>query len=78
MASSLAATIENAFEVEVALIEGHDGIFEVTLDGSVVHSNNGQCSQGFPADGEIVEQLSRLMNATPKVSEQPGSQNSLE
>jgi selT/selW/selH-like putative selenoprotein len=53
----LAATLRRHFDVEVQLIEGEKGIFDVVADGELVFSKH---SAGrFPEEQEIVETLSR-------------------
>ena len=77
MVTSLAAAIESTLDLKVELIEGHDGIYEVSVDNEVVYTNMGQCSQGFPKDGQIVEQIGRLIGVTPdsRVSSSPVETN---
>lgn len=45
MASSLAASIENKFGTAVKLIEGHNGIFNVAVNGNLIFVNQGNCNQ---------------------------------
>ena len=52
----MAAAIEREFGMESALVAGHGGIFEVSLDGSVAFSNRGSgCS--IPSDNEVLAAL---------------------
>lgn len=45
MAAGLADTIRKVFGVSPTLREGHDGIFEVRLDGGVIYSNASECGR---------------------------------
>ncbi|MFZ5596821.1 MAG: DUF2703 domain-containing protein [Bacillota bacterium] len=56
MASSLAAAIRSSLGVDVNLKEGHGGIFEVSLDGNIVYTNNRECSRR-PSNEEIVQRI---------------------
>ena len=51
----MAAELEAEFESRVKLIEGKDGVFEVTVDGNLVFSkrNIGR----FPDDGEVARKI---------------------
>ena len=66
MATSLVVAIESALDLDVELVEGHDGIYEVSVDNEVVYTNMSQCSQGFPSSDQIVEQIGRFIGVTPK------------
>lgn len=66
MATSLAAAIESALDLDVELVEGHNGIYEVSVDNEVVYTNMSQCGQGFPSADQIVEQIGRFIGVTPK------------
>jgi hypothetical protein len=44
MATSLAASIKDHYEIEPVLLKGHDGIFEVLINGDKVYTNNSECS----------------------------------
>jgi selenoprotein W-related protein len=52
-AARLAAALEDGLGVEVSLVEGDDGIFDVAVDGQVVFSK--QKHGDFIATPEIVE-----------------------
>ncbi|MBU8934282.1 MAG: hypothetical protein KOO62_09775 [candidate division Zixibacteria bacterium] len=62
----MAATIESAFDVKVTLVKGHNGIFEVSTNNDVLYSNNSQCSQAFPSDDQIIEQIGQFIGLKPK------------
>lgn len=74
MAASLAAAIESAFDMEVELVEGHNGIYEVSVKNEVLYTNKGQCSQGFPRHEQIIEQIGQFIGVAPKRSTQSESQ----
>ena len=42
--------------MESALVGGHGGIFEVSLDGDVAYSNRGT-GHGIPGDDEVIAAL---------------------
>jgi len=46
------------------LIEGHDGIFEVRLDGEVVYTNQSTCSR-VPTVPEALDALGRRIKPLP-------------
>lgn len=75
MATSLAATIESAFDVKVTLVEGHNGIYEVSIGNEVLYTNGGQCSQGFPSHEQIIEQIGQFIGEAPKQSTQASVTN---
>lgn len=60
------ATIEAAFDIDVLSVEGHDGIYEVTVDAQVIYTNYQTCSQGFPKDWDIVEKVGRFLGLEPR------------
>jgi predicted Rdx family selenoprotein len=60
MAAGLAAAIESSFGMTAELVEGHDGIYEVTLDGELVYSNQ-KGDYGFPIPQRIVDRLGVAM-----------------
>lgn len=63
MAASLAASIKDHFDIEPALVEGHDGIFEVAINAQKVYTNNSECSI-LPETMEILEHI-HLHGGTP-------------
>jgi hypothetical protein len=69
----LAAAIESAFTIKAALIDGHNGIYKVSIDNKVVYTNEGQCCQGFPNEEQIVEQVGQFIGITPKLNTQSAS-----
>ena len=52
----MAAAIEREFGMESALVAGHGGIFEVSLDGSVAYTNR-DASCSIPSDDEVIAAL---------------------
>jgi hypothetical protein len=55
-ASRLAAAIEQKFGVLPKLVGGHDAIFEVAVNNSVVYTNQKQCGQ-FPTHEQIFDEV---------------------
>ncbi len=62
-AASLAANIEERFAISPVMIEGHEGIFEVRINGETVYTNRSECSV-LPGDEEIFSKIEKL---TPTV-----------
>jgi hypothetical protein len=58
MAASLAASIQGQFGIEANLVEGHNGIYEVAVNGNTIYSNQSTCSSGFPTNEEIFQGIS--------------------
>jgi hypothetical protein len=56
MATSLAASIKDHYEIEPVLLKGHDGIFEVLINGDKIYTNNSECSV-LPKTIEILEKI---------------------
>jgi hypothetical protein len=52
----LAGEIYSEFEIMPDLVEGHNGIFKVAIDGDVVYTNRSQCGQ-FPSADEIIQKV---------------------
>ena len=52
LASSLAASIKSVFNIESELREGHEGIFEIAINGRRIYTNRSECSV-FPDPKEI-------------------------
>jgi hypothetical protein len=64
MASSLAARIKEIFGISPQLVEGHNGIYEVAINGQVVVTNQGKCS-GIPTDEEILQEIRKHKSPFP-------------
>ena len=58
LASGLAASIQDKFGIVADLIEGHNGIYEVAVNGNVIYSNKGICSQR-PKEEQIFEEIQK-------------------
>jgi hypothetical protein len=43
----LAADIEQTFGIKATLMEGHGGIFEVSVNERIIYSNHKECCQEF-------------------------------
>ena len=56
MATSLAASIKDHFAIEPVFIEGHEGIFEVSVIGDKINTNNSECSI-LPETSFILEKI---------------------
>jgi len=56
----LAAELKEAFDIEPTLIQGHSGVYDVTVDGDLVFS---KYAEGRHAeDGEVVALLRARAN----------------
>lgn len=64
MAAGLAARIEEIFGVAPQLVEGHNGIYEVTSNGQVVATNQGKCT-GVPGENDILSVIRKSINPLP-------------
>ena len=43
----MAADIEQTFGIKAALVEGHGGIFKVSVNERIIYSNHKECYQQF-------------------------------
>ena len=59
MATSLAAAIKSKHGVEIQMIEGGGGIFDVKADGKLVYSKHE--TGRFPEHSEVLSQLDALV-----------------
>jgi hypothetical protein len=64
MASGLAARIKDIFGIIPQLIDGHNGIYEVSINGRVVVTNQGKCSV-IPTDEEILQEILKHKSPLP-------------
>lgn len=55
-AAGLADAIKDTFGITANLIEGHNGIYEVSVNSDVVYTNQGKCSR-MPAIGEVLKEI---------------------
>lgn len=65
MAASLAAAIKSGLDATATLVEGHDGIYEVSVENEIVYTNNSSCSQGFPSNELVVGKVGEAIGVTP-------------
>lgn len=65
MAASLASAIENQFGITAELSEGHNGIYEVAIDGNIVYTNKEVCGQ-LPENEQIIQQIRDHRSALPQ------------
>ncbi len=59
MAAGLAARIKDIFGVTPRLVEGHDGIYEIMIDGQTAVTNKSKCS-GIPSEDEILQEICKI------------------
>lgn len=64
MASGLAARIKEIFGITLKLAEGHNGIYEVTINEQVVATNQGECG-GIPSEEEILQEIRKHVPPLP-------------
>jgi hypothetical protein len=64
LAARLAAAIEKTFGITAKLIEGHNGIYEVTVNKEIIYTNQGRCSQ-LPTDREILGKIRQYKESLP-------------
>jgi hypothetical protein len=64
MASGLAARIKDIFGINPQLLEGHNGIYKISIGGEVVVTNQGKCS-GSPVEEEILSAVCRYISPLP-------------
>jgi predicted Rdx family selenoprotein len=60
----LAATIERKFGLKPVLLEGHNGIFQVRVNGKSIWDNQSKCTR-IPAEGEILALLRQHADPLP-------------
>ena len=56
MASGLVARIKDIFGITPQLVGGHNGIYEVAINGQVLVTNRGKCNR-IPTDEEILQEI---------------------
>ena len=64
MASSLVARIKEIFGITPQLVGGHNGIYEVTINGQVLVTNRGKCNR-IPTDEEILQEIRKRRSPLP-------------
>lgn len=60
MATSLAAAIENKFGTNVKMIEGHNGVYDVAVNGNLIFTNQGKCNQR-PKEEQIFDEIQKQL-----------------
>ncbi|MGM0427739.1 MAG: hypothetical protein ACQEQ7_10945 [Thermodesulfobacteriota bacterium] len=64
MAAGLAARIEEVFGIAPQLVEGHNGIYEVTINGQVAATNQGKCT-GVPGENDVLSVIRKWISPLP-------------
>jgi hypothetical protein len=64
LASGLAARIKDIFGITPQLVEGHNGIYKVAINGRVVATNKGKCS-GIPTAEELLLEIRKHRSPLP-------------
>jgi selT/selW/selH-like putative selenoprotein len=57
-ALNLMTFIQSSFEIPVELKEGHNGIFEISMNGKVIYSNNNSGTV-VPPEGEVLDIITK-------------------
>jgi hypothetical protein len=57
MATSLAASIKNKFGLQADLIQGHDGIYEIVVNDTLVYSNT--ACEHPPLEEDVFAEISK-------------------
>jgi hypothetical protein len=60
----LAARIQAEFGITPELIGGHGGIYELSINDTVVYSNHSSCGQ-IPEDEELFREIRRYQDELP-------------
>jgi selenoprotein W-related protein len=58
--AGLAAEIKNRFGIDVELIKGRDGVFEINVDDQLIFSK--KSTGRFPETGEVKEALAGVLD----------------
>lgn len=64
MASGLAARIKDIFGITPQLVEGHNGIYDISINGQVVVTNQGKCA-GLPSEDQILAVVRKHLPPLP-------------
>jgi len=64
MAAGLVARITDIFGIIPQLVKGHNGIYEVSINGQVVSTNQGKCA-GVPSENEILSMVCKYISPLP-------------
>lgn len=54
----MAASIKNKLGINAELKQGHNGIYQVAVNGTLIYSNQGKCSQR-PNEGDILREIQK-------------------
>ncbi|MDZ7696198.1 MAG: hypothetical protein U5R49_04455 [Deltaproteobacteria bacterium] len=65
MAAGLAVRIKEVFGITPQLMEGHNGIYEVTINGEVAATNQGKCT-AVPGEDDIVSVIRKSISPLPE------------
>ena len=63
-AAGLADAIKNTFGITVNLIQGHNGIYEVSVNSDIIYTNRGKCSR-LPTTGEVLKEIGNFKAPLP-------------
>jgi hypothetical protein len=63
-AAGLADAIKDTFGITANLVEGHDGIYEVSANSDIVYTNQGKCSR-LPTTGEVLKEIGNYKAPLP-------------
>ena len=63
-AAGLADAIKDTFDITANLIEGHNGIYEVTVNRDIVYTNRGECSR-LATTGEVLKEIGNYKPPLP-------------
>jgi len=61
----LAAALESTYDLDVSLEVGHDGIYDVTVDGELVYTKRGRSKGEELDESQIVELVGRHLGTEP-------------
>jgi hypothetical protein len=64
MATGLAARIKDIFGITAQLVGGHNGIYETSINGQVVVTNQGKCSS-ISSDEAILQEIRKYQSPLP-------------
>jgi hypothetical protein len=64
MATGLAARIKDIFGITAQLVDGHNGIYETSINGQVVVTNQGKCG-GISSDEAILQEIRKYRSPLP-------------
>ncbi len=61
----MAAVLESSYDLEVTLVEGHDGIYDVIIDDELVYSKRARSKEDALGEAQIVELVGRFLGVEP-------------